>query len=1000
VAAATPATVLAGGTVSEAAADTGPFGGRLERGAGSLRESLGSELAAGLRFAAPAPDVPGPPLTPFAGPTPLAPVAGRPLLAGVAPWSIDPAGEALLVAADPADADRLGAAAAPDLAAVAAAARRVASLHAAGRSHGDLRPEVLRAGAEGPVLLVPATPIDAQALLQVRLRAGAGPNAVAYVAPEVVRGGQASPAADVYALAAMAYAAATGHAPLGQMTPERSRVAPSLWRVLARALDSWPGPRPPIDELAGALEVAAAQAVVAAQAATQATPANAVDADGDGVFELVDAPATGAPRARILGSSAPGPEKKAAEGQQVSAILVLVYGLGGLFVLVGAIGLAVVLGGFGILLLLGGLTAGAWFGGTYAERRGSARGGLALVGIATQLLWADAAYVLTMGHLADQPGAWAVVSALVAAATAAVASSRRSAGLGVLAGLGALVACACLWGAVGPGGRVFLLVVAAGGLLAGGRACLSVGRTGEGLALVHVGCLLFLAIVGQLLNALDLLEQAGPWSLACAVAALATGALAARLRQPGLWVIAGLQAFISLCALWALLDPFGRGLLCTGVASLLVVGGLVVARTPTGGAAVGVASAPLGEVVQAGGTLVGWVAAVQFLDGQGLQDAPGAWAAAGGVIAGVAHLLAWLGRSTVLAAVAVPYLGVAALALGKHLSTGSVHGLAFFAALVTLAHLGVSTGLHLRGGAALGVPAAIGAALWAWVSAAGGFTALAHHTPDEVFATAWPLGVTAVTLGVALLGPMPYRAIAGAASYPLVALVPTALAFYHHESVAHLQLSVGCGFVVIAAAFHAPGLSTSTSRQVVTILPALVPVGIPTSILCLVKCGGKDGLQLLVDAVATGGKVHETPFAYLASVVGTSGVLIGLAFLFAPRAASRGAYRLLEATGLALYFGTITILSMTRMSDWLYPLLIFGGGAVVIGLGTWQRRALLVAAASTMLFLNLWLQYFAKLHDQLPTFGLLLGFGLGLVAFGLLYERRVKHALPALKTWG
>ena len=24
----------------------------------------------------------------------------------------------------------------------------------------------------------------------------------------------------------------------------------------------------------------------------------------------------------------------------------------------------------------------------------------------------------------------------------------------------------------------------------------------------------------------------------------------------------------------------------------------------------------------------------------------------------------------------------------------------------------------------------------------------------------------------------------------------------------------------------------------------------------------------------------------------------------------------------------------------------------------------------------------------------------GLVAFGLLYERRVKHALPALKTWG
>ena len=48
-------------------------------------------------------------------------------------------------------------------------------------------------------------------------------------------------------------------------------------------------------------------------------------------------------------------------------------------------------------------------------------------------------------------------------------------------------------------------------------------------------------------DALDLLDEPGPWALACAVAAIATGGLAARLRQPGLWAIAGFQAFLSLC---------------------------------------------------------------------------------------------------------------------------------------------------------------------------------------------------------------------------------------------------------------------------------------------------------------------------------------------------------------------------------------------------------------------------------------------------------------------
>lgn len=931
------------------------------------------------------------------------PHEGEPLSAtsALAPWTFDAARGVVLHAGPP------GEAGAPTLAKVVAAARAVAELHARGRVHGDVRPETLRDGPQGPVLVVPATPIGAAALLRARVATGlVSPEAIAYAAPEVVRGQAATPAADVYALAAVAHQAITGHAPLGQLDlPALSRAIGDMTPVLARALSASPGRRPELSALTGALVAAAALA-----------PAAEVAADA---FELVDA--AGAPgaalKARLVSDGAPAARRlwtpraagagepevvedaeaapKKAEGAQVSAILMLVWGLGGLFVLVGAIGLALVLKGPGLFMLLVLLTIGAFLGGRFVEQRGSQGGGLALVGVSTQLLWADAALVLNWLDLLAEPKAWVLVGAGVSTVTGVLALRRGSLGLWVLAGFGALVACACLWSSVGPGGRALLLAVAAGGLVFGGHQVRAAGKEAQGLPLIFVGCFLFLGVVAQVLDLLRLADETLPWALAAAVAATATGLVFLKLRTPGLWAVAALQAFVAAACLWAGLSDTGRGVLSGAVALALVAASVALLRRATTRKHQEHEALALAVV----GTFVAWLSAWHLLAGARLTSDAGAWTAAAGLIALATYGLVALTRSAVLSGLAALYLSVTALLLGDYLSTGTLLGPALFTGAVFAAFVGVTALMHALGGVALGASPAVAGCLWAVASAICGLVVLDRRSGDA-FGVGWPLVFTALAVAATVVGPVAYRLIAALAMVPLVAFVPTSLALLASdgERVGYLQLSVFVAFAVIAAAFWAPGART-TGRQLLLILPALLPTTFTPGILCLVNCAGRDGMVLLQEALSSGGRVHETRFAYLASVVGISGVLVGLAFLFASRAASRAGYRVLEAAGLLLFFGTTSLLSFMRLEDWFYPLLIFGGGALVIALGAWQRRALLVACAVPVLVLNLWVQYFAKLADHVPTFGLVLGFGVGLMGFGLLFERRVKHALPTLREW-
>ncbi|MEU3409158.1 serine/threonine-protein kinase [Streptomyces sp. NPDC006670] len=95
----------------------------------------------------------------------------------------------------------------------AALAEGLASVHAYGVTHRDLKPQNVILGAQGPQLIDfgIASAVGATALTQD----GQAPGTPGYTAPEVLLGGGAGPAADVFALGATLAYAATGRPPFG-----------------------------------------------------------------------------------------------------------------------------------------------------------------------------------------------------------------------------------------------------------------------------------------------------------------------------------------------------------------------------------------------------------------------------------------------------------------------------------------------------------------------------------------------------------------------------------------------------------------------------------------------------------------------------------------------------------------------------------------------------------------------------------------------------------------
>ncbi|WP_067818764.1 serine/threonine-protein kinase [Actinomadura kijaniata] len=139
----------------------------------------------------------------------------------------------------------------------------LASIHDAGVVHRDVSPGNVIVLGDRPMLVDfgIALPADAEQIT----RRGMVIGTPAYLAPELIEGGKATPAADVYAWAATLAQAATGRPPFGRGSlhgvcyrilrgqADLDGAADPLASLLRRALDRDPDRRPSARWLAGAL---------------------------------------------------------------------------------------------------------------------------------------------------------------------------------------------------------------------------------------------------------------------------------------------------------------------------------------------------------------------------------------------------------------------------------------------------------------------------------------------------------------------------------------------------------------------------------------------------------------------------------------------------------------------------------------------------------------------------------------------------------------------------
>jgi hypothetical protein len=348
-------------------------------------------------------------------------------------------------------------------------------------------------------------------------------------------------------------------------------------------------------------------------------------------------------------------------------------------------------------------------------------------------------------------------------------------------------------------------------------------------------------------------------------------------------------------------------------------------------------------------------------------------------------------------------LGAAAIvwAVALWLESQKVFGhasdsVALVALTCALAQVGIAEFARRRFGEEAAAAAGIFVALSLFVSEGGALARAEEGVPAVLppgWTAVWPYvvaliaGAFGVTRGRGTLS----RGLSIGLALLTFFVTPNAQAFAHEGQHRYLFLpsAVGAGLVLVALKWErvVDGQRLQTS---------LVLVGATNLVLAPGTLCFRALSHLNADALRFG---FEGPIVLLANVVITAAALVSLGAAMGPGATRREPYRLLEVAGLLLFFVVLSLLSIERTDEYLYPAVLFPGAFVALCVGAWKRRLLLVAVPAGFLVPNLCLQYFAKLSGQFPFALLLIGFGLGMLVGGIFFELRVRPRLRELGSW-
>lgn len=504
------------------------------------------------------------------------------------------------------------------------------------------------------------------------------------------------------------------------------------------------------------------------------------------------------------------------------------------------------------------------------------------------------------------------------------------------------------------------------------------------LVLIFGGVCAFAGAVLLVVAGWDVVGEYGRVALLGGLAALSwgAGALAARRGlDTGATVGRGLGcvfATVALAYTFSLLHEPGRLALLVGLTLAALGGGLAAERR----------GAPLGGSVLLGlGTQLIWSVGAQVIHMTDLSDGPGTVAALSAAVAAPTFALALWRRSGPFAALAALDCAVLSATLGEHLKTGAVMGPPVYALAVAAGYALLAVSAVWREARAAALPVGIGAVVAAVVSAVAGLWVLGEHWETHgLYGAAWPFAVAAAA-AVLVRVAAPVGTMAAITAGAIVALAPTVEALMREE-LAFTLVAVGVGALVLLAALLRPELREDGDARTEGVLAGLFGVMAAADVGVLRAIGESSG----------GGGWLAGRAAAWAVMGGASAGLLALSYAVTARV-GRARHRLLEAGALGQLYALLTLQVMATRDELGPAALALGSSAALLALGAATRRAAVLVLSAAALIFNLWVQYFVRLEDVFPLSVRLVGFGVGLLVGGVLYEQQVRHRLSLLRDW-